>query len=192
MNEKKIHGKIYSVAISEIIPYEKNPRKIPEKAVTAVALSIRNFGVQQPIVLDENNVVVCGHTRLLAAKRLRLKSFPCVYAMKSKDVFLTENECRAYRIADNRANDFATFDAGILTDEFLRIELPEGISFADYTLFEKVLAEVSEKHNADEAIVSDIRDKKYTVSATFTDSVEAEKLYGEMRKRGYVCDIVVE
>lgn len=65
--------------IETVFPYEKNPRK-NEAAVEAVANSIREFGFKVPIVIDKNNVIVCGHTRYKAAKRLGMAELPCVMA----------------------------------------------------------------------------------------------------------------
>lgn len=65
--------------VDEIIPYENNPRK-NDKAVPGVAKSIQEFGFKVPIIIDKNNVVVCGHTRLKAAKKLGLRTVPCVVA----------------------------------------------------------------------------------------------------------------
>ena len=93
-------------------PYDKNPRKNKE-AVKYVAESIKEFGFKQPIVIDKNNVIVCGHTRLLAAKQLGLKEVPCILADD-----LTEEQINAYRLVDNKTNEFAEWD-----NELLKVEL---------------------------------------------------------------------
>lgn len=102
---------VVSVNVNDIIPYEDNPRK-NEDAVEYVANSIREFGFKQPIVLDENNVIVVGHTRLLAAKRLGYTEVPCIIASD-----LTEEQARAYRLADNKTNEFAEWDSVALQNE---------------------------------------------------------------------------
>lgn len=102
---------VVSVNVNDIIPYEDNPRK-NEDAVEYVANSIREFGFKQPIVLDENNVIVVGHTRLLAAKRLGYTEVPCIIASD-----LTEEQARAYRLADNKTNEFAEWDSVALQSE---------------------------------------------------------------------------
>lgn len=71
--------KIVDVNINDIIPYDKNPRN-NESAVAPTKASIEAFGFQQPIVIDKNNVIVCGHTRYLAAKELGLEKVPCKIA----------------------------------------------------------------------------------------------------------------
>lgn len=101
--------------IQQIVPYARNARKIPPTAVDKVAASIREFGWRQPIVVDSQNVVVAGHTRLLAAQKLGLQEVPVHVATE-----LTEAQIKAYRLMDNRSHQEATWD-----DELLAIELGE-------------------------------------------------------------------
>ena len=98
-------GKALETPISEIKPSPDNPREIPEKAVEQVAKSIQEFGWQQPLVVDNNRVIIAGHTRYLAAKKLGLKTVPCI-----KATHLTPEQAHAYRIADNRSHDYTTWD----------------------------------------------------------------------------------
>jgi site-specific DNA-methyltransferase (adenine-specific) len=102
---------IIEIAVDELIPYENNPRN-NEKAVDAVAASIKEFRFRQPIVIDANNVIICGHTRLLAAKKLKMKTVPCVMADD-----LTEEQIRAYRLADNKVAELAGWNDGLLSFE---------------------------------------------------------------------------
>ena len=106
-----IQLQIEQINISELIPYEKNPR-INEGAVEYLANSIKEFGFRNPIVIDKDNVIVCGHTRLLAAKRINLETVPCV---KADD--LTDEQIRAYRLADNKISEFSQWDDKLLSDE---------------------------------------------------------------------------
>ena len=110
--------KIINLPIEDLIPYENNPRH-NESAVDAVAESIRQFGFLVPIVIDSNNVIAAGHTRLLAAQKLDMKEVPCV---KAED--LNEEQIRAFRLADNKTGELATWDF-----EKLDLELQEIISF---------------------------------------------------------------
>jgi hypothetical protein len=98
-------GKIETVDIGDIRPAERNPRKIPPRAVEIVAESLKKFGWQQPLVADKNGALIVGHTRHQAARLLGLTKVPVVYAEN-----LTEREVEAYRIADNRTHDFTTWD----------------------------------------------------------------------------------
>lgn len=92
-------------------PYAGNPRR-NRKAVAGVAESIRRYGFVNPIVLDEAGTIVCGHTRLLAAQKLGMREVPCVCASG-----LTDEEIRAYRLADNKVAELAEWDAGKLNAE---------------------------------------------------------------------------
>ena len=97
--------------IGEIKPYEKNPRK-NDNAVDAVASSIREFGFKNPIVIDGNNVIICGHTRYKAAQKLGLDVVPCVVADD-----LTDEQIKAYRLADNKVSELAEWDIDLLGEE---------------------------------------------------------------------------
>ena len=97
--------------ISEIKPYEKNPRK-NDNAVDAVASSISQFGFKNPIVIDGNNVIICGHTRYKAAQKLGLEKVPCVVADD-----LTDEQIKAYRLADNKVSELAEWDIDLLGEE---------------------------------------------------------------------------
>jgi DNA modification methylase len=91
------------------IPYARNPRVAPEAAVAKVAASIAEYGWRQPIVVDEAGVVIVGHTRLLAAKRLGLGRVPVHVAAG-----LTPQQVKAYRLADNRTGEETSWDAELL------------------------------------------------------------------------------
>lgn len=107
--------KIIEKNIKDITPYENNPRN-NEDAVEKVAESIKEFGFQQPIVVDKDNVVIVGHTRLKAAERLGLDKVPVVVADE-----LTEEQAKAYRLADNKTNEIATWKFDVLNEELLDI-----------------------------------------------------------------------
>ena len=120
---------VIEMDVNSLIPYENNPRK-NENAVDKVALSISAFGFKVPIVIDANNVIVTGHTRLLAAKKLGLKTVPCIMADD-----LTDEQIKAFRLADNKVAEFSEWD-----EEKLMKELEElgdvdmslyGFSFPD-------------------------------------------------------------
>ena len=85
--------KVIEVDVNKLIPYTNNPRK-NDRAVDPVANSIREFGFKVPIVIDKENNVVCGHTRLKAAKKLGMKAVPCIIADD-----LSEEQVRAFRLA---------------------------------------------------------------------------------------------
>jgi hypothetical protein len=94
--------------IADIKPYEKNPRKNDE-AVKYVAASINEFGFKVPIVIDKNGIIVAGHTRWKAAKKLELEEVPCIIADD-----LTDEQRRAYGLAHNKTAELSTWDAELL------------------------------------------------------------------------------
>lgn len=94
---------IQEVAVDAVTPYEKNPRKIPQEAIDRVAASIKEFGFKQPIVVDKDMVIIVGHTRLLAAKKLGYETVPVLVASD-----LSPEKARAYRLADNKTNESQT------------------------------------------------------------------------------------
>lgn len=102
---------IIEKSIDELKPYEKNPRK-NDKSVDKVAQSIDQFGFRVPVVIDKDNVIVCGHTRYKAAKKLHLASVPCVVADD-----LTDEQIKAYRLADNKVGEDSEWDIDLLQGE---------------------------------------------------------------------------
>ena len=101
--------------LKDIKPYEKNPRK-NDNAVEYVANSIKEFGFQQPIVIDKDGVIVAGHTRYKASKKLGLEKVPCIVADD-----LTDEQIKAYRLADNKVGESAKWDEGLLGAELSEI-----------------------------------------------------------------------
>jgi len=102
--------KVEMISLDRIKPYDKNPR-VNDEAVSKVAESIEQFGFQQPIVVNLDGVIIVGHTRFRAAKLLKLKEVPVCVAD------LPEDKERAYRIADNKTNEFARWDYNLLKGE---------------------------------------------------------------------------
>ena len=125
---------ILMLAVGSIAPYGKNPRKNDE-AVKYVAESIKQFGFKVPIVIDKNNIIVAGHTRWKAAKKLGLKEVPCIVADD-----LTDEQIKAFRLADNKVAEKAEWDFDLLA-----IEMDELLDF-DMTVFgfEEVLEDEPE------------------------------------------------
>lgn len=110
------------VRIADVHPYDNNPR-INGDAVDKVAASLKAFGWRQPIVVDKDYVIIVGHTRLQAAKRLRMKEVPVLVADD-----LSEEQVKAYRLADNKTAEFAEWDVEKLADELsdiLEIDMEE-------------------------------------------------------------------
>ena len=102
--------------INSIKPYEKNPRQ-NDDAVEAVAASLKEFGFRQPIVVDGDGVIICGHTRLKAAQKLGLAKVPVHVAHD-----LTPEQVKALRIADNKTSDLSDWDYDILPIELAELQ----------------------------------------------------------------------
>lgn len=114
---------VQEIKLKDIKPYGKNPRK-NDDAVPYVAESIKQFGFKVPIVIDKNNVIVAGHTRYKAAKKLGFKSVPRIIADD-----LTDEQIKAFRLADNKVSEKAEWDLDLLDSEI------EGIFDIDMTDF---------------------------------------------------------
>ena len=107
---------IVNKKVEDLIPYEKNPR-FNDDSVQFVANSIKEFGFKVPIIIDKNNVVVAGHTRLKAAKKLNLKEVPCIVADD-----LSDEQIKAFRLADNKVGEFSVWNEELLLSELDSLE----------------------------------------------------------------------
>jgi ParB-like chromosome segregation protein Spo0J len=103
---------VKSWPIDKIKPYPNNPRVIPQAAVDAVAASLKAYGFRQPIVVDEEGVIIVGHTRLRAAQQLGMDKVP-VHQVEG----WAEDQKRAYRLADNKTGEGADWDVKALNME---------------------------------------------------------------------------
>lgn len=123
---------IIEINISDIKEYENNPRN-NENAIEPVANSIKEFGFKVPIILDRDNVIVAGHTRIRAAKKLGLETVPCVIADD-----LTPEQIKAFRLADNKVGEIAEWDFTKLEEELKAIQDIDMSDFEfDMTMFEE-------------------------------------------------------
>lgn len=112
-----MQNRIELIDVEKIKPYKNNPR-VNDGAVDAVAASIREFGFKSPVIVDADMTIICGHTRLKAAKRLNLRQVPCIIADD-----LTPEQVRAYRLADNKSGELATWDLDLLDIELGSIDI---------------------------------------------------------------------
>lgn len=144
----------YLADVEELIPYARNARTHSSAQITQIATSIKEFGFLAPIVIAEDNTILCGHGRFYAAQKLGLKKIPCV-----KESHLTEAQKRAYIIADNKLSINAGWD-----DELLAVELSdlqgEGVDLSITGFDEKELADLF-----DDKSKSDVEDDGYDLSA---------------------------
>lgn len=116
---------IENIRVEDLHPYERNPRK-NDAAVGPVAESIRQFGFKVPIIVDRNNEIIAGHTRLKAAELLGLETVPCIRADD-----LTDEQVKAFRLADNKVAEFAEWDPELLDWELSDLALDN----VDMTVF---------------------------------------------------------
>lgn len=139
--------------INEIIPYKNNPRK-NDDAVEDVANSIKEFGFKVPIVIDKNNEIVAGHTRYKASKKLGLEEVPCIIADD-----LSEEQIKAFRLADNKVSEKAEWDIDILNEELGNFETIDMSDFGfdlDFTTDD--IFKENERHRTNDAYNLDIID----------------------------------
>jgi len=156
--------KVKQVNIDKIIPYHNNPRK--NQAIDKVASSINEYGFQQPIVVDPNMVVIVGHTRLLASKKLGLKKVPIAIADLSK------SQAKAYRLADNRTNEDSSWDEELLKGELLDLEgLINTIGFED-TELEKLLEEPELEDEPDVEFSEEIGEANNYIVLVFKNDID--------------------
>lgn len=148
---------IIDVNIDDIKEYANNPRKNDE-AVKPLAESIKRFGFKIPIVIDKNNVIVCGHTRIKAARLLGMTEIPCVMADD-----LTPEEIDAFRLADNKVGEIAEWDIDLLASELKDIT---DIDMSDFGFDISALADEPERKEQEisasrELEISDYDDEKF-------------------------------
>lgn len=168
--------KIVEMPINDIIPYENNPRN-NDSAVDKVAASIHEFGFKVPIIIDKNNVIVAGHTRLKAAEKLGLDSVPVI---KADD--LSEEQIKAFRLADNKTSEFAEWDFEALNEE---LEAISNIDMSEFG-FEEMLEEAEEDPERENV---DIEDGKYQLVIDCDSEEDMQEKYNAILEVGIECRI---
>lgn len=173
---------VIEMNVDELIPYENNPRK-NDDAVDKVALSISAFGFKVPIVVDANNVIVTGHTRLKAAKKLGLSTVPVI---KADD--LTDEQIKAFRLADNKVAEFSEWD-----EEKLMKEL-EALGDIDMSLYGFEFPEEDEGEGEDDTYSGSTNIPQYDVTgdvpdlSELVDEVKTNELLDEIENSGLSYD----
>lgn len=140
------------VDINSIKPYEKNPRK-NDKAVEYVANSIKEFGFKNPIIIDKNNVIIAGHTRLESAKRLGMNEVPIIHADD-----LTDEQIKAFRLADNKVSEYATWNDDLLNIELQDLDIDMSDFGFDLDFTTDDIFKENERHRTNDAYNLDIID----------------------------------
>lgn len=164
---------IIKMPIGDIKPYPNNPRK-NDDAVAAVMESIKQCGYCAPIVVDEDGVVLAGHTRLKALKKLgRTEAEVCV------KMGMTEEQKKKYRLLDNKTNELATWDVDALAEEL------DGLDFGDFDFGFSLADEESDTKERREAALA----QSISVVIDCDDDDEAERIFNELKEQGYECRI---
>ena len=164
---------IVIIPISEVRPYGKNPRK-NEAAVKYVKASIEKFGFKIPIIIDKNRVIVCGHTRLLAAKSLGMTEVPCLYADD-----LTDAQIKAFRLADNKVSEFAEWDDALLGEELADIGADCDIDMTEFGFDDNM--------DGNEQRGVNLEDSTYQIIIECSDEMEQNEFYDKLSSEGYKC-----
>ena len=156
--------------VNELVPYENNPR-INDEAVEYVKNSIKEFGFKVPIVIDKDNVIVAGHTRLKASLELGLKEVPCIIADD-----LSEEQIKAFRLADNKVSEKSQWDFDLLDvemDNILNINMNDfGFDFVESEPLESELDKCDDE----------IEMKEYQVKLIFKNQKDFKKIEEELRE----------
>lgn len=174
---------IVELTPDEVIPYKNNARIISQTAIDKVAKSIKEFGFKQPIVVDKDYVVIAGHTRLLAAKKLGKTTIPALIADD-----LPADKVNQYRLMDNRSHQESEWDYDILKDvlmEFKDDGLDLSLTGFDDDELSDLFGETEEKDTSEV-----IDDDGYCVLVEFESEAEQEQFYQEMEERGLSCKLM--
>lgn len=178
-NKEGDYVEIVEKSIDEIKPYEKNPRKNDE-AVKYVMESIKQFGFKVPIVIDKDNVIVCGHTRYKASKKLGIEVVPCVIADD-----LTEEQIKAFRLADNKVSEKAEWDFDLLNeeiDDILNIDMQE---FGFFDEEEKSVLDVEDRKDLSGEVT-----ETFEVVVECINELDQQEVYEKLKGDGYTCRVL--
>jgi ParB-like chromosome segregation protein Spo0J len=178
--------KVQAKPIDSIRPYPGNPR-LNDDAVDAVAESIRRFGFRQPIVVDAEGVVVAGHTRLKAARKLGLETVPVHVAAD-----LSAEQVRAYRLADNASAEKAEWDFELLPIELEAMAAggfdPESLGF-DPNALARILDPVKPDATGPDPGEDRYREQ-YGVIVVCNDEAHQQRVYEDLVAAGHQCRVV--
>lgn len=185
---------IIEIDISELKAYENNPRNNAE-AVEKVAASIEEFGFKVPIIIDQNNVIIAGHTRLLAAKELGLDTVPCIVADD-----LTPEQVKAFRLADNKVSEYSTWDFQKLNLELEDLQDFEMQDFGFYEVdgkedYSNIFDEPSQSSEADDVQdqpEDEPEEKSYKVIVHVDSKEEGEDVADLLNENGWDSEVVYE
>ena len=164
----------------ELLEYPLNNRKHPEKQIKTLKNAIKEFDFNQPILIDENNEIIAGHGRLLAAKQVGLKSVPC-YQYSN----LTEVQKRKLRVVDNESSSQAERDLDNLMLELEYLEA-EGVALEDWGL--ESLKDLMPEDK--EVLGVDVDNMKFAIEIECVDEAEQRKFLQRLESEGYKCRLL--
>lgn len=170
---------VKDLKLSEIKPYENNAR-FNDEAVEYVANSIREFGFQQPIVVDKDMVIIAGHTRYKAAQELGLKTVPVVAADG-----LSDDKVKAYRLADNKTGEMADWDFDKLFEEISGVE---DIDMSEFGFDLNFDDEEEEPDLSDEK--QETPETTFALNIVLGNEEEQIELYEKLKAEGYTVKVV--
>lgn len=175
--------------IEELKEYENNPR-FNDNAVQKVADSIKEFGFKVPIIIDEDNIIVAGHTRYKAAKELGLETVPCIVADD-----LSPEQVKAFRLADNKVGEFSSWDEDKLYNELMELETMqfsvESFGFESRDISTTTTGEELENTQDDINPDSNFNYKEqYGVIVMCKNEAEQEEIYSRLLEEGFECKVV--
>lgn len=169
--------KIIEKNIDELVPYENNAR-INDRAVDAVANSISDFGFKVPVIIDKNNVLVAGHTRVKAAKKLGLTKVPCIVADD-----LDDEQIKAFRLIDNKTSELAEWDFEKLAEEIKNIEMD--LSGFDWGINEDDISYIDQLLNDEDCMSNQKSLQRDTFNVTFEfPNAESNLVLGYIKQNG--------
>lgn len=163
---------IENIAVKDIKPFERNAKKHEETQIKNVMESIKQFGFAQPITVDKDNVVIIGHCRLIAAKRLKMETVP-VFRMEN----LTEEQVDKLRLLDNKLNE-SEWDFELLSENVPLLDFSEFDIDWDIEKEEKQTERKEIEYKENISIVIDCEDE-----------IEAEQIFNQLQGEGYNCRI---
>lgn len=170
------------IATTDVIPYANNPRTHSEQQVAQVAASIKEFGFNNPILLDEHNGIIAGHGRLAAAQKLGMELVPTITLEG-----LTEAQRKAYVIADNKLTENGGWDYDLLAVEIERLaELDIDLTLTGMDKIE--LAKMFDEPQ--ERIVQEVDyAESFSVVVECSNESEQEKIFNRLDSEGYKCRV---
>jgi ParB-like chromosome segregation protein Spo0J len=173
------------IAIEKLIPYVNNARTHSDEQVAEIAASIKEFGFRSPVLVGKDNMIIAGHGRVLAAKKLGLKTVPYIDCSD-----MTEIQTKAYILADNRIALNAGWDAQMLSLEIQGLAVSDIdmqlLGFSDKEL-DQYLGNAEDDVISDETI--DDGNKNLLMVECITEN-ELQQLFDEMKERGFECKIL--